>query len=146
MSSTGKDHVSAIQELGRLGQDLEGRLTHLKDCGASNLDDYLKKRLAKKSDASDGRMDQDEKRTFIVIDEMAQLASKEPGIEKALVEQARASVNRIARQGRAAGVHLIIATQKPDSTSFDQTVKANLPGHSLFSNDQPGIKRVRHRQ
>ena len=29
-------------------------------------------------------------------------------------------------------MHLIVATQKPDSSSFDQTVKSNLPGVLCF--------------
>jgi len=45
---------------------------------------------------------------------------------------AREAVNRIARQGRAAGVHLIIATQRPDSANFDQTVKSNIPAVLCF--------------
>ena len=47
----------------------------------------------------------------------------------------------IARQGRAAGINLVIATQRPDSRSLDPQVKANLSGALCFpmQNDSSSI-------
>lgn len=121
-----------IEELSRIGMELESRFQTLSQMGASNFDDYVKKRLVKPADSREATRVTDEKRTFIVIDEIAQLYSREPDIDKELLQKARAAVNRIARQGRASGVHLIAATQKPDASSFDQTVKSNLPAVLCF--------------
>ena len=121
-----------VEELVRIGMTLEERFKVLSQFGASNFDDYLKKKVKKAIATQETVRHQDEKRTYIIIDEIAQLYSREPEVDKEALSKARASVNRIARQGRASGVHLIVATQKPDASSFDQTVKANLPAVLCF--------------
>ncbi len=120
-----------IVELERIGTDLEDRLKTLAKFGASTFDDYVKKKDARVDVDTETRTS-DEKRTYILIDEVAQLYAREPGLDKAKVTSARAAINRIARQGRAAGIHLIVATQKPDASNFDQTVKSNLPAILCF--------------
>lgn len=122
----------SVERLGEFGLFLEQRLQTLASVGASNFDDYLKKRIRQKAQSGQSLRIDDERRTYIIIDEIAQLYARDPEIEKEAQERAKAAVNRIARQGRAAGVHLIVATQKPDASSFDQTVKANLPGVLCF--------------
>ena len=121
-----------VEELERIGMSLEERFSTLSSLGVSDFSDYLKARVRKQAAANETVRHKDEKRTFIIIDEIAQLYTKEPGVDKEIVLKARAAVNRISRQGRAAGVHLIVATQKPDASSFDQTVKSNLPGVLCF--------------
>lgn len=121
-----------VERLAGIGAALEERFKTLANVGASNFDDYLRKKIIRNASPSETFRINDEKRTFIIIDEIAQLYSREPDVDKETVLKAKSAVNRIARQGRAAGVHLIVATQKPDATSFDQTVKANLPGVLCF--------------
>ena len=128
----------SIEHLSKQGDVLTARLNDIKNSGAVNFDEYLKKQVSLTDntqliDAFDGGNRADKlKRMFIVIDEIAQVYVKDNSSTKALKAAAREAINKIARQGRAAGVHLIVATQKPDSQSFDQTVKANMPAIICF--------------
>ena len=128
-----RDGIRAcVNELISLGSQLESRFKDIASAGASNLDDYEKKYVASTEDESGIRRAYRHARRFVVIDEIAQLYSKDATIPKEDLIKARDAVNRIARQGRAAGVHLIVALQKPTSTNFDQTVKSNLPAVLCF--------------
>ncbi len=62
----------------------------------------------------------------IVIDEFADLAEMSKGKEVMKV------VRRLAQKGAAAGIHLVIATQKPAVGIIDGTIKSNLPARLSF--------------
>jgi energy-coupling factor transporter ATP-binding protein EcfA2 len=124
--------AACIESLSQIGKRIETRLKDIANAGASTFDDYLKKRVVVQPTDGGANRSEPEKRTFIVVDEIAQLYARDPGVNKDTLHEARAAINRIARQGRAAAVHLIVATQKPDSVSFDQTVKSNLPAVLCF--------------
>ncbi|MCT8337147.1 hypothetical protein FKB36_06475 [Methanoculleus sp. Afa-1] len=62
----------------------------------------------------------------IVIDEFADLVEMSKGKEVMKV------VQRLAQKGRAAGIHLVIATQKPSVKVIDGTIKSNLPARLSF--------------
>ena len=123
---------SCVERLTRFELMLTERMSAIAAAGASNFDEYIRKRALRKTDGGETRRAGVERRTYIIIDEIAQLYARDPEVSKEAQAKAKAAVNRIARQGRAAAVHLIVATQKPDASSFDQTVKANLPAVLCF--------------
>lgn len=55
----------------------------------------------------------------IIIDELADLMMQFPEIETLIC--------RLAQLGRAAGIHLILATQRPDSQTLTGKIKINIP-------------------
>ena len=89
------------------------------DQGVRDLDSYNK---TVRSDPDKKPMEQ----LVVVIDELADLmlvAAKE-------VEE---SICRIAQMGRASGIHLVIATQRPSADVITGLMKANIPSRIAFA-------------
>jgi len=65
-------------------------------------------------------------RTVVFIDELSDLMMQSP-------KETEDAILRIAQKGRAAGIHLVIATQRPTTDVITGTIKANLPGRIALS-------------
>jgi hypothetical protein len=107
-------------------KELERRYELLKRVGCKDLAAYGKLSSEKRKGLPDVN------RHVIVIDEVAELfltgaitSSKESQI-------ARRVCGKIARLGRAVGLHLIAGTQRPDARALDTQIKAQLTGKICF--------------
>lgn len=87
------------------------------DLGARNLEKYNER-----VDSSGEHLP----RVVVIIDELADLMSVAP-------EDVEDSIQRIAQLGRAAGIHLILATQRPDATVITGLIKANINSRAAFA-------------
>ena len=65
-------------------------------------------------------------RIVIIIDELADL------MLSTLRDEIENKISRIAAMGRAAGIHLVIATQRPDAKILTGLIKANIPARISF--------------
>ena len=102
--------------------EMERRYTLMAEEKVKNIADYNTK-MAKSTDPEKGgKMPY----IVIVIDEMADLmmmAGKD--LEMLIV--------RIAQKGRASGIHLVLATQRPEVKVITGLIKANIPGRIAFA-------------
>ena len=65
-------------------------------------------------------------RIIIVIDELADLMMTSP-------KEVEAAICRLAQKARAAGMNLVVATQRPSADVIKGTMKANIPSRIAFS-------------
>lgn len=122
-------------------QEMERRLKVLQSVGARNIGGYNALVQAGKGPEGAAELPY----LVIVIDELADLmmvAAKE-------VEE---SICRIAQLARAAGIHLIVATQRPEANVVTGLIKANITNRIAFNVasaidsrvvlDQPGAEKL----
>lgn len=111
----------AIDFLKWANSTMDDRLAVMKEQGVTNL-----------SDISDDER-QKKPRIAIVIDEFAELFATpntdDAGAEyqQAAAQEAKRLVSRIVRFGRAPGVHLVLATQRPTRDVLPMQIRDNLP-------------------
>ena len=96
------------------------RYKSMSDAGVRDLESYNS--IIESQEVEGTKLPQ----VVVIIDELADLmlvAAKE-------VEE---SICRIAQMGRAAGIHLVIATQRPSADVITGLMKANIPSRIAFS-------------
>lgn len=100
--------------------EMEQRYRTFADCAVRDMDGYNRKRRS-------GQI-QGDKMPYIVIviDELADLMMAAP-------QDVEESICRIAQKARAAGIHLLVATQRPSVDVITGLIKSNIPTRIAFS-------------
>lgn len=107
--------------LSKLGvKNIEGFNNKIKTCDTSLL---LKINEYYEDEENDGY---DLPYIVVVIDEFADLILSKSG------KEIETNVNRLAAKARAAGIHLVVATQRPSTDVVTGVVKANFPTRVAF--------------
>ncbi len=115
-------------------KEMERRYSEMKDERVKNISDYNAKKTREGETVTVTDEEGNEQKhdngkmpyIVIIVDEMADLmmmAGKE--LENRIV--------RIAQKGRAAGIHLVLATQRPEVKVVTGLIKANIPGRIAFA-------------
>ena len=112
------DVAKAITEIGKLPLELKRRMEIIRAASCVDLPGYLEK-CKEKAEFN---------RLVIIVDEAAELFLSGPGKTGEGAQLARRAVAQVARQGRAVGIHLLLATQRPEVKVIDGQIKANLTG------------------
>lgn len=124
-----KEPKGAIKALNWAIQEMERRYEILAENGQVNVADYNKKVLApalekarKKGHVGDAVTGLPPKMPYVVIifDEYNDFMLSYP-------KEISPLITSLTQKGRAAGIHLILATQRPDVKVITGTIKANIP-------------------
>ncbi len=119
--------------LEKLSEAMESRLEVLKLNQCQDIDSFYKISENERKYSDNWSKSNQMTRHLVVIDEAYALFRAGAGADAKAVQLARASANVIAQKGRAVGIHIIIATQRPDKNAVDPQTKANLVGRLSFA-------------
>ena len=111
--------------------EMEKRLKMFMRARVKNIYDFNHRKIVTQTDmfGDAAETTSDMPRTIpyivIIIDEAADLIGQ-------CGKEVNPDIQRITQKARAAGIHLILATQRPDAKIITGTIKANIPGRVAF--------------
>ncbi len=117
-----------------LDKILDQRFALLKENQCKDIQAFSEIELSqiKGTDTLSGHLSKTMNHIVIVIDEAAELFLSSTRSSISETQDMTRKVIRLAAQGRAVGIHLVIATQKPDANAVNTHIKANLTGILSF--------------
>lgn len=105
--------------------EMSNRYNTFAEYGVRNLEEFNKK-IEHMSFSEEGQRPDKMCQIVIIVDELADLMMVAPGdVEDAIC--------RLAQLARAAGIHLVIATQRPSVNVITGLIKANMPSRIAFA-------------
>ncbi len=118
------DPKKASQALKKVVNEMERRYEHFSHTGTRNIEGYneIIRRNNLESEAKQPELPY----IVVIVDELADLMM----VASSDVED---SITRLSQMARAAGIHLIIATQRPSVDVITGVIKANIPSRIAFS-------------
>lgn len=118
------DPKKASQALKKVVNEMERRYELFSHTGTRNIEGYNDH--IKKMNASEEAKQPELPYIIVIVDELADLMM----VASSDVED---SITRLSQMARAAGIHLIIATQRPSVDVITGVIKANIPSRIAFS-------------
>lgn len=106
--------TSAASFTASLVDIMQERYSKMKVAGVNDFNEYQK-------------INKSERRHVLVIDELSDLIHDKKS-ERVIIPR----LLRLAQKGRAAGIHIVLATQRPDATVINGTLKGNIPTRLAF--------------
>ncbi|KAA6452809.1 DNA translocase FtsK [Bacillus swezeyi] len=118
------DPKKASQALKKVVNEMERRYELFSHTGTRNIEGYND--YIKRMNASEEAKQPELPYIIVIVDELADLMM----VASSDVED---SITRLSQMARAAGIHLIIATQRPSVDVITGVIKANIPSRIAFS-------------
>ena len=112
-----------VATLKSLVAEMENRLVLLRDANVRNIKEYNDKFIARRLNPEKGHKFMPY--IVVIIDEFADLIMN-------IGKEVETPIARITQKARAVGIHMILATQRPDVKVITGVIKANCPARIAF--------------
>ena len=120
------DPAKAAAALNWAVGEMDERYKRFAENGVRDFNGFNRLKAKQKNSVRNGEVDGPMPQIVIIIDELADLMM----VSSSQVEE---SICRLAQKARAAGMHLVVATQRPSVNVITGLIKANIPSRIAFA-------------